>query len=217
MGTKMRAEARGTKLPCEGCRCHAHLVTKRRSKNSPRAYKMVYGLPSGRARTLKMPPLVSKRLPKTTSETQKDMRATQRRPQGGGGRGGRGFWLHFEVPGEARKCKKTKKYLPAGHFFPITESLKKNINFWTLRNLLTEAPVQARAPISLSCFDLKKLPNYLPRAPIWRPLGTKMSREPSFCDSHFSDLLSDLTRARVAAMEEWCFPLTPPGTLPLLI
>ena len=137
-------------------------------------------------------------------------------PRGGGG-GGRGFWLHFEVPGEARKCKKTKKYLPAGHFFPITESLRKNINFWTLRNLLTEAPVQARAPISLSCFDLKKLPNYLPRAPIWRPLGTKMSREPSFCDSHFSDLFSDLTRARVAAMGEWSFRLTGPGTLPLLI
>ncbi len=47
--------------------------------------------------------------------------------------------------------------------------------------------------------------------------GTKSRHYGDFWDTFFGTLFGDMARALEGAMEEWCFPLGPPGPLPPLI
>ena len=122
---------------------------------------------------------VSKRLPKTTSETHKDMRATRRRPQGGVGGGGRGFWLHLGVPGESGNCPKIEKV-------PLRERPQ---NQGCFLNVLGGDPggPQEGSRYSLSSIFTFSASLKKPRfwTPFWRLFGRPTRHYATFGASHF--------------------------------
>ena len=86
-------------------------------------------------------------------------------PRRGGGGVGKDFGLILGSPCGPQNLKKSLKCLPTGLFFPSPKIFTKMVDPGTPRNLLDEALVQARAPISIFALARKRHQNDLPT--IW--------------------------------------------------
>ena len=68
------------------------------------------------------------------------------------------FGFILESPRSLKIIQNRTKCPPAWHFFPITENVRKNLDFWTLPDRLRKALVRAGAPFSLFQLSPKRVP-----------------------------------------------------------